>query len=724
LLAAGSLAAGLFACGGRDTPLGPGPDAGGDAAAPGVPFGLEQRPGNPDCLAPARPPAGGEVALERVFPALTFDMPVLLLQEPGRSDRFYVVEKRGRIRLIENGVMSTFADLTDRVASGDYAYETGLLGMAFDPAFARSGRVYLSYTRWEPGHLTSTLSRFHSSDGGRTLDTGSPGHEQRILNVVQPPAGNHKGGHIQFGPDGHLYIGFGDGGGGGDTYGNGQNPATLLAKILRLDVSTSDASYRVPPDNPFVAGGNPPEAWAVGFRNPWRWSIDPLTGDLWAGDVGQNSREEIDLVRRGGNYGWSVREGAACYPPDSICDATGFIDPVVDYGRDQGNSVTGGHVYRGQAIPGLAGRYVYGDFGSGRIFGLFADADGRPEGRLLLSSGKNISSFGLGNDGELYILHYAENSGAVFKLVPAGPVAPDRFPRTLSATGCMDPADPSRPGRGLIPYDVNAPLWSDGADKERWMALPDGSQIEVDDGGDLVLPAGSVLIKQFRIHGRPIETRLLVHHEDGDWAGYSYEWDEAGRDATLLAGARRVTRGGLSWLYPGREDCLRCHTRAAGRTLGLELGQLNRTLDYGAGRVAPQLATLAHIGLFDGPLPAVLPLIPGVQHDASNEQRARALLHANCSPCHRAGGPGGGTADYRYGLGLAETKLCDVAPLFGDLGVADARLLAPGAPGRSLVLLRMQSLGLARMPPLASSAVDAYAMATLQAWITGLGACP
>jgi uncharacterized repeat protein (TIGR03806 family) len=700
----------------------------GDDSGPGgsggprqnAPFGLDQRPVNTTCLPAPRPPSNAEVALERVFPGVTLERPVLLLADPARNDRFYVVEQTGRVQRIDGGTAAIFVDISGRITgcTANDCDERGLLGMALAPDFAQSGRVYLSYTGTVDGQLTSIISRFRTAAGGATLD---PASEQRLLQVAQP-FNNHNGGNIAFGPDGFLYIGLGDGGSGGDPQGNGQSTTALLGKFLRIDVSTDDATYRVPADNPFVDGPYRPEVWGIGFRNPWRWSFDRATGELWAGDVGQGKYEEVDLVRKGGNYGWNIREGAHCFPPEQQnCQTAGLIDPVVEYGREDGQSITGGHVYRGAAIPGLAGRFVYGDFLSGKIWAVFAGDQGGSEGRLLLSSGKSISAFGQDNDGEIYVVHYA---GEIYRMVPTGPPAPDTFPRKLSQTGCMEDGDVARPGPGLISYTVNSPLWSDGAAKERWFALPEGGRIDIAADGDLRFPVGTVIVKQFRVGDRPIETRLLVHHDDGDWGGYSYEWDEDGRDATLLPASKVKTFGELRWLYPGREDCMRCHTRAAGRTLGPELGQLDGVHDYANGRIAPQLDTLAHIDVLSGPVPELSPLPAPDDASAALELRARAILHANCSHCHRPNGGGRGDADYRFTTPLAAMKICNVMPQHGALGIADARMLAPGAPDRSVIVARMESLGGERMPPLATSVVDRSSVAIVKEWIRSLQGCP
>lgn len=362
-------------------------------------------------------PSATSVSLTRAFPSLTFSQPTALVQRPGDDARWYLLEKGGRVLTFtpQDPAPSVALDIRDRVESAPS--EAGLLGIAFHPDFASNRQLFLSYTA--PGSpLVSRISRFTSADG-RTID---PASEEILLTLNQPFA-NHNGGQIAFGPDGFLYIGFGDGGSGGDPQGNGQNLGTLLGKILRIDVNTrsEERAYGLPPGNPFAGGGGRPEIFAWGLRNPWRFSFDRTTGKLWAADVGQDAWEEVDIVERGKNYGWDIREGAHCFEPPQGCRTEGLTDPVAEYPNAADDcSVTGGYVYRGTAVPGLAGTYLYGDFCSGRVWGLPLGADGNPSGapRLLADSDVQISSFAEGNDGEVYLLNFG--GGTVHRVAPAG----------------------------------------------------------------------------------------------------------------------------------------------------------------------------------------------------------------------------------------------------------------------------------------------------------------
>lgn len=373
------------------------------------------------------PPPGNNtptVELQPVYGGLAMNRPIALKQAPGEDANWYVVEQRGVIRVFNNDPnvsgAGVFLDIQDRVDDGPG--EAGLLGMAFHPGFPATPEVFVSYTA--PGQagwvLISRISRFTSADGGQTLE---PGSEQILLTVGQPN-GNHNGGDLHFGMDGMLYAGFGDGGGAGDPGENGQDTTTLLGSIVRIDVD-GGSPYAIPPSNPFAAqpactGGDNglaldcPEIFAWGLRNPWRFSFDRTTGDLWAGDVGQGSWEEVDRVVAGGNYGWNDREGAHCYDPPNGCDETS-LDPVAEYGRSLGASITGGYVYRGSAIPDLAAHYVFADYVSGRVFAVRADSQPTVNPMELLDTNLFISALAEDVDGELYIVSY--NDGTVHRLV-------------------------------------------------------------------------------------------------------------------------------------------------------------------------------------------------------------------------------------------------------------------------------------------------------------------
>ena len=345
-----------------------------------------------------------KVRAEVVFPNVSFDRMVYLTHPEGMPGRLYLVLQPGRIMVFDNvsnpSSPTIFLDIRGRVS--DRGNEEGLLGLAFDPDYRDNGYFYVYYSAASPRR--SIIARYHAPPGTGNVD---PSTEKFIMQIGQPFS-NHNGGHITFGPDGYLYVGLGDGGSGGDPRGHGQNLRTLLGTILRIDLSALDetGSYAVPPDNPFVGvEGARPEIWAYGLRNPWRFSFDRETGELWAGDVGQNKLEEIDIVTKGGNYGWNIMEGTSCFR-DNSCDSDELVPPVAEYGRDGGCSVTGGYVYRGSRIPSLVGAYVYGDFCTGRIWALRYDGSRVTEQAQIADTGLQIASFAEGPDGEVYILSF------------------------------------------------------------------------------------------------------------------------------------------------------------------------------------------------------------------------------------------------------------------------------------------------------------------------------
>jgi glucose/arabinose dehydrogenase len=356
------------------------------------------------------------------FPALTarlvaggFQQPLDLKVAPGDRERLYVVEQGGRIRIVRGGQLtaSPFLDISNRISC---CGERGLLGLAFHPKFATNRRFFVNYT---DGRGDTHIAEFRAA----SAEQADAASEKLILFVAQPFA-NHNGGGLAFGNDGYLYVGLGDGGSGGDPLGNGQSLSTFLGKMLRLDVDSA-SPYAIPTSNPIRTTGALREIWAYGLRNPFRFSFDPATGDLYIGDVGQNSIEEIDIglaSRMGGeNYGWNTTEGSACFSPSRGCVTTGITMPVAEYGHDEGCSVTGGVVYRGCRMPGLVGTYFYGDYCSAFVRS-FRYAAGQVTERRDWTPGlkgiDQISSFGTDADGEVYVVDY---QGEVYQLVPSNP---------------------------------------------------------------------------------------------------------------------------------------------------------------------------------------------------------------------------------------------------------------------------------------------------------------
>jgi glucose/arabinose dehydrogenase len=355
----------------------------------------------------AATPVAGAYAARPVLPQLRFDQMLALVVIPGDEDHAALVTKDGIVRRVsladDAEAPSVFLDVRDRIIK-DPGQEEGLLGLAFAPDYASSGKFYIYFSAGGPRR--QVISRVIARGGVADAST------ERVLLEIADPFPNHNGGAMAFGADGDLYLGEGDGGSAGDPNGNGQNTDALLGKILRIDVSGD--GYAIPADNPFASGGGRGEIYAYGLRNPWRFSFDAKTHELWVADVGQNKWEEVDRVAKGGNYGWNVMEANHCFKPASGCKTAGLLLPRAEYGHDLGCSVTGGYVYRGTKMPELDGYYIYGDFCSGRVWGVNTADDTSPPVELM-NSGKPIASFAQDKAGELYLVTFAREIDAIVR---------------------------------------------------------------------------------------------------------------------------------------------------------------------------------------------------------------------------------------------------------------------------------------------------------------------
>lgn len=716
--------------------------------------GLQQRTlwttsnvqGSPDPPAPYR--------IQPAFRRLKFYEPLELVAAPG-TDRLFVAERTGKIFSFANDRQTAERKLLIDLKKTVY-------GLAFHPRFPENGYFYATYIAdaSEGNERGTRVSRFKLADGESLR--ADPASEQPL---VEWPSGGHNAGCLAFGPDGYLYVATGDGSGIADERETGQDVGDLLAAILRIDVDHPAAplAYGIPADNPFVnMPGARAEIWAYGLRQVWKMSFDRDGGELWAGEVGQDLWESILRIERGGNYGWSVREGAHPFRPARKLGPTPILDPVAEHNHADFRSLTGGFVYRGSRLPALQGAYIYGDYDTGRIWALHHDGrrvTGRQE---LVDTPLRVVDFCEDRSGELYLVDFM--GGVIYELAPApAEREPSPFPRKLSETGLFASTKDHAPAPGVMAYSVNAPLWSDHAYKERFLALPGDSKIEFEaieypqpaPGAPhgWRFPDGTVAVKTFSLEmerGNPascrrLETRIL-HFEQlagseevGDqyWRGYTYVWNDEQTDAELLDSAGRdqvftiadaAAPGGKreqTWHFPSRAECTLCHTMAAKYVLGLNTLQLNRDHDYG-GVTANQLATFEHIGLFSKPLPKPPEALPKLvdYRDPSLDaaRRARSYLHANCSHCHMKWGGGNASFQLLATLPTDELGIVNMRPAHGDFGIREGRLLVPGDPDKSILHYRMSKLGLGRMPHVASSVVDAEAMNLIRDWIEGLSA--
>ena len=763
-----------------------------------ISFATGLRITNPALAMPAGPPATVYQVVD-AFPGVTFSEPLCLSTQPGNTRRLYVCERMAKIQLIPDVTAASptkkvFLDFAQVVANRTPAetlvnganYEFGLLGLAFHPQYATNGYFYAAYSVQISGAVYERISRFKVS--AADPDVADPASELVLLQQLDEGA-NHNGGDLHFGPDGYLYYAAGDEENPNDFRQNSQRlDKDFFAGIFRLDVDKKPgnleptahaaiptdggiARFSVPIDNPFVptaSGGTwngvstglavtdfsklRMEYWAFGLRHTWRFNFDSLTGDLWGGDVGQDTYEEINFITKGGNYGWVFREGFTNTTfATNPTKPAGFAstDPVWAYphtsvsGADPlyaGNSVVGGVVYRGSRFSALYGQYIFCDSVSGHIWkrdpatGAVTRITGVPGAYgSLVSMGTDPS-----NQDPLF-LHYL--NGQILRLSTGS--ANNSFPATLSATGLFSDLTDLSPSPGLVPYEPNLTFWSDYAVKRRWFSIPNSGLLTWQRDANWTYPAGMVLVKHFDLEltrGNPatkrrIETRVLVNGDVGFY-GVSYRWNDAQTEATLVPdeGAEfdlAINDGGTAhtqhWVIPSRSSCLTCHTPQSGGALSFNTRQLNRD-NVIQGYSGNQLSLLQAAGYFANAVPDPKTLPRHLRPDEtlySAEARARSYLAVNCSYCHRADGTVAGAAwDGRPQLTLAQTNLINgVAENNG--GNSANRYIVPGDLTHSIVYNRVSvQNGFTRMPPLATSELDPSGIALLTEWISALGARP
>jgi glucose/arabinose dehydrogenase len=726
----------------------------------------------------------------RAYPNLKVPFPICVARQPG-SDRLLVISESSSygptrlLRIADDSKVDSFETLLTLDA---VAYD-----VAFHPNFLKNGYFYVG------------LNGPSSRDPKRTqvvryrLDPKPPYalDPKSATVIIEWESNGHNGGAIDFGPDGLLYVSSGDGTSDSDQWLSGQDLSRLLGKVLRIDVDhpAPGKQYSVPKDNPFVGQKNVrPETWAYGLRNPWRLEFDRQTGQLWVGNNGQDQWEQVYLIQPGANYGWSVIEGGHWFYPSRARGPHAFVKPTLEHPHSEARSLTGGTVYVGSPLPDLRGAYLYGDYSTGKVWAARHDGTKLLWHREIADTTLHITSFAADSRGELLITDHVADGG-FYRLEPArrdsSAVAASRsFPRRLSESGLFASVKGHVMRPGVLPYSVNAELWSDGAYKERFIAIPkagDDRRIGVTATRGWEFPDETVIVKSFALEAeagnagsrRWVETRFMTKQQ-GEWAGYSYAWNDEQTDATLVdaGGADRTyairdprASGGArrqAWHYPSRAECMVCHSRAANFVLGLSALQLNKEHDYGAGGTDNQLRVMEQLGLLkvdwaaqaesalkaDGAArglagkklaeyverqkaagaakgtPAsmtsrLLPQSPDQTphlvnpYDATADlnARARSYLHSNCAQCHVEAGGGNAQMELEFTTAPDKTRLFDVRPLHNSFDLADARLLAPGSPDRSVLLKRMTLRGPGQMPPLATSVVDERAVNLIREWI-------
>ncbi len=663
-----------------------------------------------------------------------FRRPLFLTAPSDGSNRLFVVMQAGLIRVFPNHPLAdsvtVFLDISDRVLSifSGGINEQGLLGLAFDPDYASNGYFYVNYTApradcTEIADSCTKIVRFSVS--AQDPDQADPNSAFQLLEYAQP-APPHNGGMLTFGPDDLLYIAAGDGG----ISANGQDTSTLLGALLRIDPH-GGTPYAIPADNPFAGDPNrAQEIWAYGLRNPWRFSFDRLTGDVWIGDVGAASWEEVDFIAAGTpgglNFGWDRCEGTHDVFGND-CSSIESVAPVLEYdhGPTGGFAITGGYIYRGDRSPGLYGAYIYGDFASGNIWAW----DGVSAAPTQIATLTGVSSFGEDRDGELYLVRLTD--GQIYRLEESGDAGDGQFPLTLSATGLFSDTANLVPAPGMIEYEVTTPLWSDGASKRRWVALPGTEQIEFDTTGAWSFPVGTAFVEHFELPISPsltrrVEMRVFLRQVDR-WIGYTYRWNDAQTDAELLTDALSedftVDFGEgpetQTYNYPAPAECLGCHTSAAGRVLGARTRQLNGPFDYPLA-TDNQLHAWNCIGLFTRDIGD--PQRHGAYAELGDPnatllERSRAYLATNCAICHQPLGPAPGGLDLRFAPLLGEMNLIGVAPSEGDLGLFNPERIKVGVKEESTLWHRIQATDPAIRMPRGSLVPDPLAVQALGDWI-------
>lgn len=706
---------------------------------------------------PLATPSVGGYTLVDAFPGAVFDIPAAIAWPKKPGSMPIVLERTGQLRTVEaKGATFERVDLLDFGDKVHVGGEGGAVGFALHPAFGEGTEnqyVYVWYNACDVPNCadpySQRLERYTWDAEAGEFDLGSA-----TLLIEQSEYDNvHNAGKMLFGPnDGFLYFGNGD----DATKANHQTiQRGLFAGIFRIDVNQDPAKshappdhtppnddperpitiftrqgYSIPNDNPFVGQGLE-EFYALGFRNPFSFSFDRQTGDLWMGDVGDTFREEVNVVVKGGNYEWPVKEGDLDWPGTSLKTLTvgTRTPPKYSYPHNEMGDLTavfGGYVYRGSGLPELAGKYIYSDWLSNRVWAL--DTSASPPARTTLVDNQYaFQPMGLGedHDGEVYVLQYGSGAGGyVKKLVKA---KSEPFPTRLLETDLFTDLVKLTPAPDLVPYDVSSPLWSDGAVKQRWIRVPAGQKVTANGDGALVFPPGTVFVKQFDVFERHVETRIMVVGSETTY-GYTFRWNKEGTDATLVTdGADEVltdpkTGTSQTWHYPSFGQCWECHRNGYDDDANEKRNDRYRILGFTGAQATPRDRLTS---LFD-PAVKMPDAMPSPKDTTrSVEDRAHAYLAANCSPCHHEHGSfegGGETWLATFGAGdLAARHLDQEAanvPMTLRLGLPNGRLVEPGDPAKSVLLQRIKTNDPdLRMPPLARSVVDTEGAALIEQWI-------
>ena len=656
---------------------------------------------------------------EAVWPHITFTDPLdatLLASE----QKLFITERSGKIWSLPSDLSASpaqaelFAD-----ASQFIPRLLRLLGLAFHPKFEDNGKWYLYYVvESDTDRFEVALSEFEMNKRLQLI----PNSERKLF---QKAGSGHTGGDIQFGPDGYLYIPIGDltPPSPPDPNRSGQDLSQLASKILRVDIDNFSAgqAWGIPPDNPFIdIEGARPEIYAYGFRNPWKISFHPVSGELWVGDVGWEMWEMVYRVEKGANYGWSYTEGPMPTNTDQSTGPSPISPPTTTYDHSVGASITGGYFVSNNRLPELKGAYLYGDYVTGKVWALMWDGDRVTSNREIADTRQDIVTFGEDASGEVFFLELA-NEANIQRLIPNPKQATTAsFPTKLSETGLFSDIRKQTASEGVYTFEIQSPMWLDGLQADYWVAMPGKSGITTtadDRRGFPVInyskPKDMVLAKTIHDGKRKIETQIL--HYDGYWKGYSYQWNEAQTDATLVRKeGQDATINGKSYHFSSRNECIRCHGSNFNRPLAFFPGQMNRD---------GQLKKFKDLGIIDTVFVNMASKQPLANpYDESNdlETRARSWLHSNCSHCHKVSGGSGLTNQMNIAVRTGDLELLNMPPLRGDFGIQGGSLIEPGNPYRSVLYYRTATHAAGHMPMIGTRTLDKQGVELIHDWIRSL----
>ncbi|MBM1107999.1 Ig-like domain-containing protein [Aurantibacter crassamenti] len=721
-----------------------------------------------------------------VFPNITFDSPLTFNEVPN-DNKIIVGQRDGKIFWFDkNPSVSTKNSMIDLSEKVGVVWDGGFLGLALHPQFGTNGKnyFYVWYSTEDansndfPNSYTTqscnseeywgnflVLARYEANPNTLTVQPSS----EQIMLKLRMYGTTHRGGGLLFGDDGFLYLTTGD----QTAFKKSQDIVNNLdGGVLRLDVDKDNTKshppvrtmpddhgysdeltgngYWIPNDNPFLSpsGQNFEEYYSMGHRNPHRMTKDRATGELYVGEIGGNRHEEINIIKKGKNFGWPLYEGLyrSTFCVQNLYNNMSHEQPLVAFPRSEANAIIGGYVYRGSEIPELVGKYICADYGSGEeIFTVDINTGAYEQYGNFTST--NIISFGEDKEGELYIMKQGVSS--LYK-VSSKNTGFGNTPQLLSETGAFSNLTNLTPTDGLIPYDLVESFWSDGAVKKRWMAIPnDGShntieeKIKYTDVDEWDFPIGSVLVKHFELPidkrnpsvTKRLETRFSIKANDGNFYFVTYKWNDQQTDATLLTSGLEeninvVNENGSAetqtWSYPSTIDCVSCHNPATGGVIGAKSRYLNKDYTYPkTGSTGNQLVTLSHLGILDqaisdGDTNSILTSKSIDDPTASIDDKARSYLDLNCAYCHRPGTGNRGDFDLRLNLDLVQTGVLTASPYI-PLGIPDEKIVDPGNVATSILYHRVNSTDPSiKMPPISKNKIDVKAVALINDWINQL----